>query len=98
MLTTLAVRPGVPDQCQHCLPAFLSVPAPQIVRLSYGARAAVPPVLPPPSSGSGGSGATPADAAPEASASYGLPADVWCVGVLAYELLVGGPPFEAETK
>lgn len=32
------------------------------------------------------------------SKSYGLPADVWCCGVLAYELLVGGPPFEADTK
>lgn len=29
---------------------------------------------------------------------YGLPADVWALGVLAYELLVGGPPFEADTK
>ena len=31
-------------------------------------------------------------------AAYGLPADSWCVGVLAYELLVGAPPFEAESK
>lgn len=30
--------------------------------------------------------------------NYGLPADIWCTGVLAYELLVGGPPFEADTK
>ena len=32
------------------------------------------------------------------AACYGLPADVWALGVLAYELLVGGPPFEADTK
>lgn len=30
--------------------------------------------------------------------TYGLPADIWCCGILAYELLVGGPPFEADTK
>lgn len=30
--------------------------------------------------------------------NYGLPVDVWCIGVLAYELLIGGPPFEADTK
>lgn len=30
--------------------------------------------------------------------NYGLPADLWCTGILAYELLVGGPPFEADTK
>ncbi|KAH7617445.1 putative Aurora kinase C [Nannochloris sp. 'desiccata'] len=30
--------------------------------------------------------------------NYGLPVDVWCAGILAYELLVGGPPFEADTK
>lgn len=30
--------------------------------------------------------------------NYGLPVDVWCSGILAYELLVGGPPFEADTK
>jgi serine/threonine protein kinase len=34
----------------------------------------------------------------EDSAAYGLAADAWCVGVLAYELLVGSPPFEAESK
>ncbi len=34
----------------------------------------------------------------EDGAAYGLPADAWCVGVLAYELLVGSPPFEAESK
>lgn len=34
----------------------------------------------------------------EAGAAYGLPVDTWCVGVLAFELLVGAPPFEAESK
>jgi serine/threonine protein kinase len=33
-----------------------------------------------------------------AKANYGLPLDVWGVGILEYELLVGGPPFEADTK
>ena len=31
-------------------------------------------------------------------ASYGLPADVWAVGVLACELLIGASPFEGDTK
>ena len=34
----------------------------------------------------------------EEGAAYGLPVDAWCVGVLAFELLVGAPPFEAESK
>ncbi len=38
--------------------------------------------------------APPADDGP----AYGLPVDAWCCGVLAYELLVGAPPFEAESK
>ena len=29
---------------------------------------------------------------------YGLPADIWCVGVLTFELLTGIPPFEASSK
>ena len=33
-----------------------------------------------------------------AKASYGKPADVWAVGILTYELLIGGPAFEADTK
>ncbi|KFM23426.1 Serine/threonine-protein kinase ark1 [Auxenochlorella protothecoides] len=31
-------------------------------------------------------------------ANYTLAVDCWCVGVLAYELLIGGPPFEAPSK
>ena len=31
-------------------------------------------------------------------ASYGFAVDIWAVGILAYELLVGGPPFESATK
>ena len=30
--------------------------------------------------------------------SYGIAVDVWTAGILAYELLLGGPPFEADTK
>lgn len=48
----------------------------------------------------GGSGAAATQAAKPgaADAAYGLPVDVWCCGVLAYELLLGSPPFEAESK
>jgi hypothetical protein len=34
----------------------------------------------------------------ESPPSYGLAVDVWCVGVLAYELLIGGPPFETDSR
>ena len=30
--------------------------------------------------------------------SYGLPADIWALGVLACELLPGASPFEGDTK
>ncbi len=33
-----------------------------------------------------------------AKANYGKAADVWAVGILTYELLIGGPAFEADTK
>lgn len=29
---------------------------------------------------------------------YGLPADIWAAGVLAAELVAGGPPFESDSK
>jgi aurora kinase, other len=32
------------------------------------------------------------------SLPYGLPADIWCIGILVYELLVGAPPFETASK
>ena len=32
------------------------------------------------------------------SVSYGLPADIWALGVLACELLTGASPFEGDTK
>jgi serine/threonine protein kinase len=47
----------------------------------------------------GGSAASPTSKlCGEEGGAYGLPADAWCCGVLAYELLVGAPPFEAESK
>ena len=33
-----------------------------------------------------------------ASVSYGFPADIWALGVLACELLMGASPFEGDTK
>ena len=30
--------------------------------------------------------------------TYGRGIDVWALGVLAYELMLGAPPFEADTK
>jgi len=33
----------------------------------------------------------------DVSDPYGLPVDIWCVGVLVYELLVGTPPFVSES-
>ena len=30
--------------------------------------------------------------------SYGLPTDIWALGVLACELLTGASPFEGDTK
>ena len=59
-------------------------PSAQIVRLPHGGSA------PPPAHAAAGG--------EPGGAAYGLPADVWCVGILAYELLVGGPPFEADSK
>ncbi|KDD76635.1 protein kinase [Helicosporidium sp. ATCC 50920] len=32
------------------------------------------------------------------AARYGFPVDIWCLGILAYEVLVGGPPFEAASR
>lgn len=55
----------------------------QIVRLPYEGSGAV---------------ATQAAKPGATDAAYGLPVDVWCCGVLAYELLLGSPPFEAESK
>lgn len=57
---------------------------PQIVRLPYGGAAVA--------------AASGKAALPPGGAAYGLPVDAWCVGVLAYELLLGSPPFEAESK
>ena len=62
------------------------------MRLPYGGAAALPAGKAASAVGGVGGGAE------GMGAAYGLPADTWCVGVLAYELLVGAPPFEAESK
>lgn len=66
----------------HACTAICALPR-QIVRLPYGASAA-----------SAAQAAKPG----ASDAAYGLPVDVWCCGVLAFELLLGSPPFEAESK
>eukprot|EP00887_Chlorella_sp_A99_P004640 scaffold4.g4640.t1 len=73
---------------------------PEIARLPYGtSRSASIASAGTKGSSSSGASTPSSDAPPESPAAcYGLPADVWCVGILAYELLVGSPPFEAETK
>ena len=55
----------------------------QIVRISTSLRGGSPQDAP---AGQG------------AKANYGKPADVWAIGILTYELLIGGPAFEADTK
>ncbi|DBB03503.1 TPA: hypothetical protein ACH3X3_010855 [Trebouxia sp. C0006] len=57
--------------------------APEIVRISTSLAGGAPRDAP---AGSG------------AKANYGKAADVWAVGILTYELLIGGPAFEADTK
>ncbi|DBA67828.1 hypothetical protein WJX79_008032 [Trebouxia sp. C0005] len=57
--------------------------APEIVRISTSLAGGSPRDAP---AGSG------------AKANYGKAADVWAVGILTYELLIGGPAFEADTK
>ena len=44
------------------------------------------------------SGAATADRPVEGGGNYTPAVDVWCLGILVYELLVGGPPFEAPSK
>ncbi|KAL3155775.1 hypothetical protein ABBQ32_012791 [Trebouxia sp. C0010 RCD-2024] len=57
--------------------------APEIVRISTSLKGGAPQDAP---AGQG------------AKANYGMPADVWAIGILTYELLIGGPAFEADTK
>lgn len=70
-----------------CLtPRPINTRTPQIVRLPYGGAAVSAA-----QAAKLGGGEAP-------GAAYGLPVDAWCCGVLAYELLLGSPPFEAESK
>lgn len=48
--------------------------------------------------GSEAEGAAPSTAPREGEGAYGSAVDVWAAGVLAYELMLGGPPFEADSQ
>ena len=83
-LTDLIDEPSIKPPGRPPLTRCRAAPAcKQIVKLPYGGAA-----LSAASKVHGG----------EEGAAYGLPVDAWCIGVLAFELLVGAPPFEAESK